>query len=121
MAFEGGVAFGTQAMTLDEEHILASLTAEGIYMLTPDLREMGSEEAVELRLYSKTLADDTDPVLVYQTTYIGVQGDGAAPGDSAQGEISKESPPVRSPHLFVPTLKQIAGGALSIRWRADRV
>lgn len=114
-------ASGTQAATVGTEHTLnaSAFTDSGIYVLSVNTRNMVNGDVVELRAYAKVLTGDANPSLVYQSTYAHQQGDGAAPGSSAGGEIDKVSVPIPSPYSVTFTLKQTAGTGRNFDWRVD--
>lgn len=115
-------ASGTQAAVVGTEHTLnaAPFTVSGVYVLSVNTRNMVNGDEVELRGYAKVLIGDANPSLVYEGGYKHQQGDGAAPGSSAGGEIVKVSVPIPSPYSITFTLKQTLGaGGRNFDWRVD--
>jgi hypothetical protein len=112
-------ATGTQTATIGTEHTLVNAnTTAGVWELAIDTKNLVNGDELELRIYVKTLTGDANPLLVYYADYFCAQGDGAAPGSSAKGEVVKYSPPVSSPYSISMTLKQTAGTGRSFDWRA---
>ncbi len=114
-------ASGTQTAVIGTEHTLnaAAFTDSGVYVLTVNTRNLVDDEVVELRAYAKVLTGDANPSLVYSGDFKHAQGDGAAPGSSAGGEIVKVSVPIASPYSVTFTLKQTAGTGRNFDWRVD--
>jgi hypothetical protein len=114
-------ASGTQLAVINTEHTLnaGSFDDNGVYVLSVNTRNMVNGDVLELRAYTKVLTGDANPSLVYESAYAHAQGDGAAPGSSAGGEIDKISIPIPSPYSVTFTLKQTAGTGRNFDWRVD--
>ncbi len=113
-------ATGTQAASIGTEHTLHTNTGDKKFVLTVNLRNMQNADVLELRVYEKVLTGDSQSYLTYSVTYgPTIQGDGAAVGSSAQGEVVKVSIPVPSAYSITFTLKQTAGTGRSFDWRVD--
>lgn len=111
-------ATGTQTAIIGTEHTLVNANAtSGVWELAVDTKNMALGDELELRAYVKTLTGDANLLCVYFASYIHVQGDGAAPGLSAAGEVVKYSPPISSPYVISFTLKQVAGIGRAFDWR----
>ena len=110
-------ASGTQAASIGTEHTLgAALTGAKVYILHVNTKNMVLGDTLELRAYKKVLTGDANGALVYSATYAHVQGDAAAPGSSAAGEVVKASIPIASAYSLTFTLKQTAGTGRSFDW-----
>jgi hypothetical protein len=110
---------GTQAATIGTEHTLATITTAKVLVLEVNTRNMvegTTPDLLELRVYVKVLTGDANSWLAYSASYVGDQGDSAAPGSSALGEIIKVSIPIPSMFSAAFTLKQTQGTGRSYDW-----
>jgi hypothetical protein len=114
-------AHGTQSATVGTEHTLDTESAAGIFTVTVDLTNMVSGDTVIIRAYEKALTGGTDKLLYTSPMYQGVQGDAAAPGSKAVGEVLVQSDPVVSAFECVFTLHQVAGTSRNFDWRVDQL
>jgi hypothetical protein len=111
-------ASGTQLAVIGTEHSLnaGSFIDSGMYMVNVNTRNMLAADVLELRAYVKILTGDAQEYLAYSASFAGVQGDAAAPGSSAKGDVTKHSIPVPSPYSLRFTLKQTAGTGRNFDW-----
>lgn len=112
---------GTQTATIGTEHTLggAAFTVAGVYVASVDTRNMVAGDVLELRALVKTLTGDSQEYLIYAASYAQAQGDAAAAGAAAGGEVVKASIPIASPYSIAFTLKQTAGTGRAFPWRVD--
>lgn len=121
MAQQLNKANGTQSATIGTEHTLNTQTDSGVYIVTVNTKNMVNGDALELRAYTKVLTGDSQAWLAYSASYVNAQGDGAAVGSSAGGEVLKIAIPIASPFSLSFTLKQTAGTGRSYDWRVDQL
>ena len=122
MALTFDKAHGTQTAVINTEHTLTTQSSAGIYQIVVNLKNMVAGDTLELRIYSKILTGDAQDYLLYSFPGIAnAQGDAAAPGSSASGEVLFQCPPVVSAWECVFTLKQVAGTGRSFDWRIDQL
>jgi hypothetical protein len=116
-------ASGTQLAVIGTEHSLngGSFTDAGVYLLSVNTLNMVGGDTLELRTYKKVLSGDAQEYLVDVVNFADSQGDGAAPGSSANGDLVKISVPVPSPYSIRFTLKQVAGTGRNFPWRVDTI
>jgi hypothetical protein len=102
-------ASGTQAAQVGVEHQLAQSAQNGTFQLYVDLSAMAIGDVVELRVYTKVLAD-------------------GALGQAWKGVFSHQqvspippSPPIASDVQVQVTLKQTAGTPRSFAWKILRI
>jgi hypothetical protein len=97
-------ASGTQTAVISTEHVLATKTDNGTYVLAVDTGAMVNGDILELRVYTKVLTGGTARVVYY------------AAFSHAQGEPNKYSPPVPCDIECKVTLKQTAGTGRDFPW-----
>lgn len=114
-------AHGTQTTVVGTEHTLNTESIAGIFTVTVDLTNMVSGDTVIIRAYQKALTGGTDKLLYTSPMYSGLQGDAAAPGSKAVGEVLVQSDPIVSAFECVFTIHQIAGSARTYDWRVDQL
>lgn len=113
---------GTQTATINTEHTLGSAaTTNATYILKVQTKNMANGDVLELRAYTKVLSGDTTNTMIYSATYANLQGDGAASGSSASGDVIKMSVAIPSDISITFTLKQTAGTGRSYDWVILRV
>lgn len=114
-------ANGTQTATIGTEHTLDAETTAGVYTLSVNVKNLANGDTLELRAYQKVLTGDAQSYLTYFTTMSNVQGDAAAVGSSASGEVVTVTVPVVGAFGCTFTLKQTAGTGRSFDWRVDQL
>lgn len=115
------LAHGTQTATINTEHTLDAETNPGVYVLVVNLKNMAAGDVLELRAYEKVLTGDSQLWLVDSGTYANIQGDAAAVGSSAKGEVLARSIPIAAAFGVTFTLKQTAGTGRDFPWRVDQL
>lgn len=121
MAQQLNKANGTQTATIGTEHTLNTQTDSGVYIVGVNLKNMVAGDALQLRAYTKILTGDAQSWLAYEAEFANAEGDGAAVGSSAEGEVLAFSVPIASPFSLTFTLKQTAGTGRSFDWRVDQL
>ena len=98
---------GSQTATINTEHVLATVTDAGIYILRVDLATLVAADIVELRVYAKARnATDTERLLHGPATY----------GPMVPGQLLADSIPVLATGHLKATLKQVAGTGRAFPW-----
>ncbi|OGO52121.1 MAG: hypothetical protein A2148_12485 [Chloroflexi bacterium RBG_16_68_14] len=105
---------GTQTAVIGTEHVLATITAAGVYQLVVDTRNMVNGDVLELRTYLAVRSGESRR-LARIDRYGDRQGDGAA-DTAAKGEVVKFSIPYTSVFGIRFALKQTAGTGRSFVW-----
>lgn len=95
---------GSQTAVLTTEHVLATVTAAGTYVLAVDAANLVNGEELQLRIYGKARTGDTER-LIYSSTIA-----------HAQVEPLRISPGLPSPHHLKATLKQSGGTGRVFPW-----
>lgn len=113
---------GTQTASIGTEHTLGSTNGAGVYVLSVNLKNMVNGDVLVLRAYQKVLTGDSNPGECYNAVFQNKQGDAAAPGSLAMGDIIVPSPPVVAGiGGMVFTLTQTAGTGRNFDWRTDQL
>lgn len=107
---------GTQTCTVGTEHTLETVTGPKTCVLHVNLKNAVLGDEFEIRAYSKVLTGDSNPSLQFMGTYVHAQGDNAAPGSEAYGDVVKVSPPVAAPYSCIFTITQTAGTSRDVPW-----
>jgi len=102
-------ANGTQTAELTTEHVLATLTDAGVYVLVVDTANLVNGETLELKLKTKVKAAGTSR-LAYSATYL-----------HAQGDPNKYSIPVPVDTEILATLKQTGGTGRDFPWNLLKI
>jgi len=102
-------AHGTQTAVVNTEHVLATITDAGVYVLVVDTANMVNADILELRINTKAMHDGTSR-LAYMASYAHIQG-----------EPNKYSIPVPVDTEIIATLKQTAGTARDFPWNLLKV
>lgn len=97
----GVVTSGAQTSVIGTEHTLATIASGGTYSGVIDLAAMVAGDITEIRVYGKARSSDTARVVIMYTFV------------NAQASPLVLTVPLLSPHHFVVTLKQTAGGVRS--------
>jgi hypothetical protein len=124
MAQQFDKAHGTQTAVINTEHTLDAEAGAGVYVISVNLRNMvggATPDQLELRAYTKVLTGDAQSWLIYSGGFAGVQGDAAAVGSSAAGEVLAVTAPVVAAFGCTFTLKQVAGTGRNFDWRVDQL
>ncbi len=95
---------GTQTATISTEHTLATITADGVYVLAVDLNNLVNGDRVVLRAKAKVTSGGTTRQFF------------AAVYEHAQADKVVQSIPVPSVHEVVFTLQQTAGTGRAFDW-----
>lgn len=103
------------------EQTIKSESGVGIFILYVNLANMADGDAYEFRCYMKRLSGDSQNYMLFYDTKSNDQGDGAASGSSAAGEVWLKFPPVENAATVVWTLKKTAGANQSFDWREDQI
>ena len=117
------IASGTQTATAGgTEDTLNTESGAGVFTLTVNLKNLVNGDVVVLRAYQKVLTGDSQQFECYNAVFSNVQGDAAAVGSNAQGDVVTASPPlVSGAASLVFTLTQTAGAARTFPWRVDQL
>jgi hypothetical protein len=99
---------GTQAATINTEHILASPTTNATYVLSVDTVNFVAGDLLELRCYD--MVDGTNFRQMWKGTY-----------QHAQINNAKVSPPIAVTTQAKFTLKQTAGTGRNFPWSVRRI
>lgn len=99
---------GSQTATINTEHILsgAAITTPGIYQLKVDLGALVAGDVVELRMYGKVRATDTERLMWGPVSYGPIVPSGliaVSPADVTAASVKF-------------TLKQVAGTGRAFPW-----
>ena len=121
MAQQFNLARGTQAAVIGTEHTLDAEAGAGVYTLTVNLRNMVNGDIVQLRVYQKVLTGDAQQWLLYEAEYSNVQGDAAAVGSKANGEVLTASPAIVAAFGATFTLLQTAGTGRNFDWIVNQL
>lgn len=98
---------GSQTATISTEHVLATVTDAGIYVLRVDLGNLAAGDIVELRVYSKCRnATDSERLKDGPVTF----------GPVVPDEKLPDSIPVLATGHYKVTLKQVAGTGRAFPW-----
>lgn len=98
---------GAQAVTINVETTLATITAAGTYQLVLDLSVLANgatPDLLEVRIYGKCRTTDTERL---EEMYVFV---------GAQSKPLWRSPPVWSPHSYRVSIEQTQGTARTYPW-----
>ena len=112
-------ASGTRAATVGTEHSEHTNTGAKVFVFTVNTKNMVNDDELELRIYKKVLTGDSANTLVWYAYYKHAQGDAAASGSSASGEVVKQSPPTTSSYSITFTIKQTAGSSRNFDWTVE--
>ena len=107
---------GTQTCTVGTEHTLEVVTGPKTIVVHVNTKNLVAGDVLEVRIYNKVLTGDTDPALEIMGTYNGLQGDAAAPGSEAYGDVVKVSPAIVVPYSATVTICQQAGTSRDVPW-----
>ena len=121
MAQQFNKASGTQTAVVGTEHTLDAETTAGVYVITVNLLNMVGADVLQLRVYQKTLTGDSQSYLLYESEYANTQGDAAAVGSKANGEVLAASPAIVAAFGCTFTLLQTAGSGRNFPWRVDQL
>ena len=95
---------GSQVATVTTEHTLATISADGTFVLAVDVNALANDDTLELRVKLKVRSVGTTR-LAYIATF-----------KHAQTELVKISIPVASTNEIVFTLKQTTGTSRTFPW-----
>lgn len=115
------LAHGTTTPTVGTEATLDAETGAGVYVITVNLKNMVNGDIVQLRAYKKVLTGDAQSWLAYKAEYSNLQGDAAAVGSKANGEVLAISVPIVGAFGCTFTLLQTAGTARAFDWVVDQL
>ena len=99
---------GSQTATINTEHVLASPTTVGTYVLSGDTVNLANGDLVEFRVYD--MVDGTNYREVWCFTF-----------QHAQSQNGKVFPPLAVTTQAKFTLKQTAGSGRAIPWSLRRI
>lgn len=114
-------ANGTQTAVIGTEHTLDAETTAGVYTITVNLKNMVNGDILQLRVYKKVLTGDAQSWLMYEAEYSNLQGDAAAVGSKANGEVLVISPAIVGAFGCTFTLLQTAGTGRAFPWVVDQL
>jgi len=95
---------GTQTATIDTEHVLATETEAGVYILVVDTANMINGDVVILKIKTKYASGGTSR-LAFSATFA-----------NAQAELNKYSPPIPIDAEIICTLEQTDGTGRNFPW-----
>jgi hypothetical protein len=105
---------GSQAVVIGTEHVLASLSAAGVYQLIVNGGPIAGGDLVELRAKQKVLATDAAPADVFLGVFTDVQATPILVSDPVTNDLA-----VARAVEF--TLKQLAGSPRTFDWKVVQV
>lgn len=115
------LAHGTQTASIGTEHTLNAPSTAGVYVLTVNVKDLANGDILILRAYKKVLTGDGQQWLLYEAEYANKQGDAAAVGSKANGEVLIISTPIVGAFGCTFTLHQSAGTGRNFDWVVDQL
>lgn len=100
---------GSQTAILGTEHVLATITTEGVYQLEVDAANLVNGENLTLKIYGKVRSTDTE-ALIYEAHF-----------ENAQVKQFLQSLAVPTPHHAKFTLEQNGGIGRAFPWGVYRL